>query len=370
MTAKTTKWVRLGDYIELCDESNSEGKYGVEDVKGISVEKCFIPTKANMEGVSLLPYKIVAPQYFSFVSVTSRNGGKISLAMNDTEQTYIVSSSYEVFHCKAGLLPEYLYLLFNRADFDRYARFNSWGSARETFDWEALCRTQIPLPALSVQRDLVASYKGLQELAESNEALIAPLSEACAALIVDAKRTFPLVPLGEYIEEKDERNTEVKITLSQGISNLKFFQEPKQTAANSQLDKIVRKGQFAYNRATTRNGEKISIAYREGEDCTISSAYGVFQIIDERKLLPEFLMLYFRRAEFDRYARWRSEGSAHEFFTFEMMQELQIPLPPLAVQERIVALYHCIKEAKSIAQEARKQLRTLCPALVQAAVHS
>lgn len=159
MTAKTTKWVRLGDYIELCDERNSEGKYGVEDVKGISVEKCFIPTKANMEGVSLLPYKIVAPQYFSFVSVTSRNGGKISLAMNDTEQTYIVSSSYEVFHCKAGLLPEYLYLLFNRADFDRYARFNSWGSARETFDWEALCRTQIPLPALSVQRDLVASSK-------------------------------------------------------------------------------------------------------------------------------------------------------------------------------------------------------------------
>lgn len=89
--------------------------------------------------------------------------------------------------------------------------------------------------------------------------------------------TTPWVRLGDYIEECDERNTTLAVTLSQGISNTKVFQEPKQVSANSKSDKIVRKGFFAYNRATTRNGDKISIAYRMGEDCTVSSAYCVFK---------------------------------------------------------------------------------------------
>ena len=155
----------------------------------------------------------------------------------------------------------------------------------------------------------------------------------------DSSKRAPLVRLGELIEECDERNYDLCINLSQGISNLKFFQAPKQVAENSRSDKIVRKGQFAYNRATTRNGEKISIAYREGEDCTVSSAYGVFRIVSENVLDPRYLMLFFNRSEFDRFARWRSEGSAHEFFTFEMMQNVQIPLPSIEVQRELVAIY-------------------------------
>ena len=139
---------------------------------------------------------------------------------------------------------------------------------------------------------------------------------------------------------------------------------------NSKSDKIVRKGYFAYNRATTRNGEKISIAYREAEDCTVSSAYGVFFINDETKLDPHFLLLFFKRAEFDRYARWRSEGSAHEFFTFDMMKSVKIPQPPIEVQQAIVELFNCADRAKKIAAEARERLKTLCPALIQRAANS
>ena len=186
---------------------------------------------------------------------------------------------------------------------------------------------------------------------------------------MSASKDVNWVRLGDYIEECDERNSKLEIKLSQGISNLKYFQEPKQVAENSKSDKIVRKGQFAYNRATTRNGEKISIAYREGPDCTVSSAYGVFHITDEKKLIPQYLMLFFKRAEFDRFARWRSEGSAHEFFTFEMMEDVRIPLPPLSVQQKVVDLYNCYEEAKKIATQAREQLKTICPALVQKAAH-
>ena len=257
-----------------------------------------------------------------------------------------------------------------RKEMDRYGAFLSDGSIRSNLDWDRFCDIRIPLPSIEVQQELVNTYTGLQRLAEENEALIAPLSKACQAFIVDCQKKYPSVELGKYIEEEDERNLDLLVTLSQGIANTKVFQEPKQVSANSKSDKIVRKGYFAYNRATTRNGEKISIAYRIGEDCTISSAYCVFRIKQEELLNPNFLWLWFSRPEFDRYARYMSKGSAHEFFDWEELCRVHVPLPPLEVQQSIVNLYHCIEEAKKIASEARAQLQTLCPALIQYAEHN
>ena len=149
--------------------------------------------------------------------------------------------------------------------------------------------------------------------------------------------------LGEYIEPIDERNRDLSISLSQGINNNKYFQKPRQVAKNSANDKIVRKGYFAYNRATTRNGEKISIAYREGPDCTVSSAYQVFRIIDEEKLNPHYLLLWFKRPRFDRYARFKSHGSAHEFFEWDEMCDVMIPVPSIEEQRHIIAQYQAVK---------------------------
>ena len=369
--SETTKWVRLGDYIEQCDERAGDN-YTLDDVVGISTDKKLIATKANMNGVSLNSYKVVKPFEFAYVADTSRRGDKIALALNTMDKPVLISSIYTSFRCnnKEELQPEYLFMLLNRTEFDRYARFNSWGSARETFDWSELCRVQIPLPSPEVQQELVDTYNGIKTIAEQNEALYQRLSAACHAYIVDCRAKYDAVPLGDYITESDERNTDLSVKLSQGISNLKEFQSPKQVAQNSKSDKIVRNGYFGYNRATTRNGEKISIAYRDGEDCTVSSAYGVFFINDEAILDPLFLMLFFKRAEFDRFARWRSEGSAHEFFTFDMMKAVKIPLPPMSVQKAIVELFNCADRAKKIASEARERLKTLCPALVQRAANT
>ena len=217
MSANSTKWVRLGEYIEQCDERNSEGLYTLDDVRGVSIDKKLIYTKADMQDVSLTPYKLLRPKEFCYVSVTSRNGGKISLAINNTQQTFIVSSSYINFRSKDTneLLPEYLYLLLSRSEFDRYARFNSWGSARETFDWEELCRVQIPLPPPEVQQELVATYNGLKSIAEQNEALIEPLRNACEAFVADCKNKYPFDSLGKYIEEYDQRNKDNSIKLSE-----------------------------------------------------------------------------------------------------------------------------------------------------------
>ena len=292
MKSKNAKipMVPLGDYIEESDERNSDDFFNVDFVRGVSIEKKFIPTKADMDGVPLKSYKVVKHNEFCYVSVTSRNGGKISLALQQEENPIIVSSSYVTFRVKDGILPEYLYLLFCRPEFDRYSRFNSWGSAREAFDYSEMKRVQIPLPDIDVQRSVVAAYKSLKNIIETNEALIEPLQSTCNAYIVDLKAKYPKKELGPYIEECDERNTDGGVKLSQGISNEKYFQEPKQVAENSKSDRIVRTGQFAYNRATTRNGEKISIAFREGPDCTVSSAYGVFKVVDENVLMSQYLL--------------------------------------------------------------------------------
>lgn len=169
--------------------------------------------------------------------------------------------------------------------------------------------------------------------------------------------------LGDYIEPVDERNTNGEIKLSQGISNNKYFQTPKQVATDSTKDNIVRKGYFAYNRATTRNGEKISIAYREGEDCTVSGAYQVFRIKDESLLHPVYLWMWFRRPEFDRYARFKSHGSAHEFFEFDEMCEVMLPVPSIERQRAIVAEYETLSRRIDLNRSMIAQLEATAQTL-------
>ena len=377
MSASETKWVRLGEYIEQSDKRNSEGMYLLEDVTGISNEKSAIPTKADMKDVSLTPYKIFKPNEFCYVTVTSRNGGKISLALNNTSQTKIVSSSYVVFRSKDTdkLLPEYLFLMLNRSEFDRYSRFNSWGSARETFDWSEMERVQIPLPSIEVQRELVATYNGLKTLAEQNEALIPRLSAACQAYIVDCRAKYPSVPLGKYIEQSDERNSEGMYLLEDvtGISNEKSAIPTKADMKDVSLTpyKIFKPNEFCYVTVTSRNGGKISLALNNTSQTKIvSSSYVVFRSKDTDKLLPEYLFLMLNRPEFDRYSRFNSWGSARETFDWSEMERVQIPLPSVEVQQAIVDVYHCMENAKQIAATAREKLKTLCPALVQRAAHS
>lgn len=182
------KWVRLGDYIEQCDERNKYGIYTLEDVRGISTSKVFVLTKANMDGVSLDFYKIINPDEFAYVADTSRRGDKIAIALNDSDRTFLVSSIYTVFRSKNinNLLSEYLYLLLSRTEFDRYARFNSWGSARETFDWDELCRVQIPLPPIEEQQSIVNIYNCLEEAKKIAAEARKQLKTLCPALVQKA----------------------------------------------------------------------------------------------------------------------------------------------------------------------------------------
>ena len=176
---------KIRGLIEVCDERNSEGIYTLKDLRGVSIEKKFIDTKADMAGVSLAPYIVVKPDYFVFVPVTSRNGEKITLAINDSKDTYIVSSAYTVFRVQDTnkMLPEYIFMFFNRPEFDRYARFNSWGSAREVFTMDDMNDVAIPIPNISVQREIVNIHKCYIERQRIAAQLKEQLNQLCPILI-------------------------------------------------------------------------------------------------------------------------------------------------------------------------------------------
>lgn len=177
--------VEIGTYIEEKNDKNVNGEYTLDSVRGVSIQKKMIFTKANMDGVSLKPYKIFCPQDFCFVPITSRNGNKITLSMNYDNENYIVSSSYVVFEIKQKniILPNFLYLMLSRSEFDRYARFNSWGSAREAFSFEDMKRVRIPLPPLSVQQAIVNIYNCANEAKKIAAEADRMSREVCPALI-------------------------------------------------------------------------------------------------------------------------------------------------------------------------------------------
>lgn len=362
--------IRLGDYINLYEEKNIEG-YDYP-VIGINRDKSFMPTVANLEGIDITKYKIVKKGMYVFSGMQTGRDVCIRIGLYDKAEPSLISPAYTTFIVKDDkeFLPEYLFMYFNRNESDRYGWFISDSSVRANLDWPRFLDIEIPLPSPDEQQKVVNAWKALREIKEQNAAKVAPLMQLCQSYIQELKHTYSMQAIGPYIKECDERNWDLSVKLSQGIANTKIFQNPKQVAANSTSDKIVRTGQFGYNRATTRNGEKISIAYRLGPDCTVSSAYCVFKITDEQVLDPYFLWMWVSRSEFDRYARYMSKGSAHEFFEFAEMCRVRMPIPPIEVQHAIINIYKCANEAKQIAEEADRLSREVCPALLQHVTHS
>ena len=156
----------------------------IDFLQGVSTEKVLINSKANTTGVNFKNYRIVRNEKFVYVADTSRRGDKIALAMNNTEDC-IVSAIYTVFEVKdiKKLLPEYLYLFFQRSEFDRYARFNSWGSVRETFEWAEMCRVKLPIPSIEKQKAIVTIYHTLETRKRINQQLKESIKPLCPVLM-------------------------------------------------------------------------------------------------------------------------------------------------------------------------------------------
>jgi type I restriction enzyme S subunit len=364
--------ILLGELIVPCSENNKGEICGLDAVKGISTGKVFIETKANMENVSLKSYLLVKPQQFAFVPDTSRRGDKIALAFNETEETNLISSIYSVFQIKdvKRLMPEYLYIWFQREEFNRYARYNSWGSAREVFSFSDMCNIMLKLPSPEVQQKAIDAYKALQANLAAYTDGLDDLKTTCQAYIEKLAKEYPAEEIGGYIEPCNEKNTGEKYGLDalKGISIQKCFIETKANMENVSLKPyvLVEPDAFAFVPTTSRNGGKITIALNHSPDtCIVSSSYEVFKVKNSEQLVPEYLFLWLSRPEFDRYARYNSWGSAREVFSYADMCQVKIPIPPKEIQQSIVDIYHAQYERQTIAEKLNQLLKDSCPVLIR-----
>ena len=366
--------VRLGELIEIVVRPNVDNKYGINDVRGVSNTKQIQSTKANMDGRNFSPFTIIAPSEFVFNRRTTRNGERLGLGFNQSDRHYIFTEDYVPFRVKDEnvLHPAYLYILFLRDEFDRYVRWDSWGSATEFFNWENMCDVIIPLPSIETQRALVAIYDGLQKTIAENEALIKEMESVCHAFVVDCKTKYPKVKLGEWIEEYDVRNSDNKNKKVRSVSVTKEFKETNAKVNKNELSgyKLVPPGYIAYVQ-TTKNEKCFANAYNaSNETCVVTSVDRVITTRDNEILDVGYLHLFLREKEFDRYAIFNSWGSAREVFSYDELCNVLIPLPPIEMQRSIVNIFNCQQESKRIVQETRELMKNLCPALVQKAAHS
>ena len=369
------KKVKLGDLLELCDERNSDLKYDLSDVRGISIKKVFIDTKADMEGVSLKPYILVKPDSFAYVTVTSRNGEKITIAHNDTKETFIVSSSYVVFKVKRTdlILSEYLFMYFNRTEFDRYSRFNSWGSARETFSWQEMCDIDIELPPIDVQKKYVDIYLAMLANQRAYEQGLDDLKLVCDAYIEDLRRKMHSEEIGKYLILSDRRNDlNLSVNFVRGLATSKEMIETKADMDGVKLDnyKVVLPTQIAYVSDTSRRADKMSLGYNDTETPVLVSSISIVFGTNTDYLLPDYLMLFLTRSEFDRYAWFNSWGSARETFSWEEMCSVKIPIPPIEVQKSIAELYKVYNQRKEINEKLKAQIKDICPILIKGSLQS
>ena len=356
--------VRLGDYIQRSTLNNHDLKYGIELIEGVTSDGIFASPKGDPLDVNLKPYKIV--NNGAFVYNPSRlNLGSIAYR---TQGLCIVSHLYIVFYLneegKKKIDPEYLYIYFRREEFYREVTFRNFGSQRPEFNFNDMSDIVIPLPDIAIQRKYVAIYKAMVANQQSYERGLEDLKLVCDGYIEDLRRKMPSERIGQYISEVNCRNNDLEIDNVQGVSSVSEFGETK--ANTTGLDfhnyKIVRTGQFAYNPSRINLG---SIALLKSADCIISPMYVVFEVTNMKKLLPEYLMLWLGRKEFQRSTLFYATGSVRDTFSFNLMQEVTIPVPDLDVQKAIAEIYTIYIERKRINEQLKSQTKDICPILIK-----
>ena len=365
---------KLGELIESSDLRNRDraNRYTKDDVKGISTDKEFIETKANLKNVSLSSYRIVDPYDFAYVSDTSRRGDKISLAFNDIETAYIVSSIYTIFKItKRDLLePYFLFMYFNRAEFDRFSRFNSWGSARETFSWKDFCDIEIDLPSLDIQKKYVAVYKALLANQKAYEEGLEDLKLACDTVIDKLKHKITKVSMKNLVEEIDVRNNNMVANSATGVNIEKQFITSKAKVTKKALAnyKLVAPNEFVFSGMQTGRDKCIRIALNnEKKYKAVSPAYNVIRV-KEGKAVPEYIMLWFSRNEADRYGWFLSDSSIRANLELERFFDIEIPLPSTLVQQSLANIFSVYTQRKEINEKLKTRLKNICPILIKGAM--
>lgn len=272
---------------------------------------------------------------------------------------------------RTEVLPEYLFLHFNRSEWDREACYRSWGSSTEVFSWDALCEMEIYLPPINIQQKYVDIYNALLANQRSYEQGLEDLKLVCDGYIEKLGKKRTLEPIGKYLLLSDKRND-----LGLGVDSVRGLAVSKEMIpTKADMDgvglsnyKLVPPRHIAYVPDTSRRGDKISMGFNNTEETYLVSSISTVFTTDETHLLPDYLMLFFTRSEFDRYARFHSWGSARETFDWNEMCDVHIPIPSVEVQQYIANIFVVYQLRKEINEQLKAQIRDICPILIKGSI--
>lgn len=357
---------KIGKYIELYAEACSNPNLTVYDVSGINKDKEFFEPSKQV-GQDTSKYKIVPPNYFACNLMHVGRDKVLPIALNHTTSNKHVSPAYTVFKIieNDDLIHEYFFLMLKSSERDRYFWFHTDSSVRDGMSWEDFCDLEIELPPLSIQQKYVDVYNAMIQNQKAYETGLEDLKLVCDSYIEDLRRKISCEPIGKFIEYVSTANTGNKVKHVQGVESSSSFMDTRANMQGVDISKytVVSKGDIAYNPSRINLG---SIAlYRDEKPCIVSPMYQVFRVNDLDKLLPEYLMLWFGREEFQRYTWFYASGSVRDTFDFGLMKEVSFPIPNIKIQEAIVEIYNSYIIRRDINVKLKLQIKDLCPILIK-----
>lgn len=363
---------KFGDFLELTNQKNSDGKYGEDDAIGVNIDKVIQPMKGHLTEKDFTKFHLVPPQHFAY---NPRGSRKLGIGFNNTQNTYIITFNDNVFRlrdsAKCIILATYLFMYLCRKEWDRYAEFISWGSSTEVFDWKYFCDEKILLPPISVQQKYVDIYNAMLANQQSYEHGLGDLKLTCDAYVENlGKQTVP-EKIGQYLIPCDERNEiGLSVDFVRGLSVSKQVITTKANMNGVSLSnyKLFPPKSIAYVSDTSRRGDKMSLGFNDSENTYLVSSISTVFKTNEEHLLPEYLMLFFCRDEFDRYARFHSWGSARETFDWDEMCCVEIPVPDIKIQQDIVDIFKAYNARKEITEKLKAQIQNICPILIKGSI--
>lgn len=363
---------KLGELIELVTETNSDLKYQENDVRGMTITKEIIPTKANVKNTDLSKFLVVHPNEFIFNPRT--HGKKIGFGYNNSNKAFLISWNNIAFslseYGRKLALPKYLFLHFNRSEWDRAACFSSWGSSTEVFSWNALCDMDIDLPPLAIQQKYVNVYNAMVANKRAYERGLEDLKLSFESLIDNCKHKSEKKTVGQLLQEVDNRNKGGLVTDVQGINITKKFMPSVANTNGVDLSKykLVQKGQFAFSGMQTGRDECIRIAlFDKEESIVISPAYCVLEVKD-KDVLAEYIMMWFSRKEVDRLGWFMSDASIRTNLDMDRFYEIEIPVPDIGIQQTIIEIYNAYNARKAINKKLKAQIKAICPILIKGSI--
>lgn len=361
---------RLGDLIEFYKQKCGIPNLTPYQVSGVNKEKEFFePSNQVSEDTS--KYQNVPPKHFACNLMHIGRDCVLPIAFNHSEETKHVSPAYTVFKIKNNkiVLDFYFFMLLKSNEKDRFFWFNCDASVRDGMSIDDFKNIEIELPDIETQQKFVNLYLSMVENQKAYERGLDDLKLVCDGYIEDLRKKMPCEKISNLCHLSQEKNTDEFFTNVKGLTVYKQFIDTKAEMDGVGLNnyKIVHKGDIAYVPTTNRNGDKIACGLCS-EDCIISSIYEVIKINDNRFLLSEYLFMWFKRTEIDRYARYHSWGSARETISWEELGDYNIPIPSLEIQKSIVEIFNVLNLRKQINEKLKEQIKNICPVLIKGSI--